>query len=258
MKSQMQSVNRMFATLHQEMISGIYPLNHSFKLQHNKLQHNVLVTLNSAPEGSESRGRIRFDFKVWPRINDLIDTNRPWHVIIWVNELGEYGFAKELTWFGQPHKKLVAEMLIELTIKLLGQKFYQQICQDYQEELVNLRLERILKNNGQGIILHPEELYEDELDILKRLPWCFNPTYQKGQELQINDGRVFIHANPYSFEDITDWKEILEVARLVFPTEDTPNDGELLIPPAVWYNQAKLIFRKHLTPDENNLVLTIF
>ena len=253
MKSPMQSVRRLFAALHQEMTSGKYPLNHSFELQ-----RKIWVTLNSAPEGSKSKGRLRFDFMVWPRIDSLTDTNRPWHVIIWTNELGEYDFTKELPWFGQPHLRLVSNMMIELTIKLLGKEFYQQIGRDYYEELVNLRLEKILENNGQGIILHPEELYEDELGVLKLLPWCFKPRYQRDQSLQIRGGTVYIYANPYPLSDITSPQEILEFARLVFPTKDTPTDGELVMPPAVWYNQVRPIIKKHLTPDEDDVALAIY
>lgn len=252
MKPQMQSVRRLFAALHQEMASGKYPLNHSFELQ-----RKVWVTLNSAPEGSESKGRLRFDFMVWPRIDSLVDTDRYWFVVIWTNEFGEYDFAKELPWFGQPHKKLVAEMLIELTIKLLGQKFYQQIDRDFYEEMVNRRLEKVLENNGQGIIFRPEELYEDELEVLKQLPWCFKPKYQKGRNLQVKEGMVYIYANPYPLSDITSPQEILEFARLVFPTEDTPTDGELVMPPAVWYNQVRPIIKEHLTPDEDDVALAI-
>lgn len=140
------AVAKMFAALFRELNSGKYVANQVIKLG-----EKLWATLNSQTEEKKTNGRIRFDFMTSVTPNGT-STNHRWHIVIWVNEVGDWGYAKEMSefsWFTQTHEKMVVDAIAALAKLLLGEEFYLQIIRQYQEEVVTQRLEQIIENNGQ-------------------------------------------------------------------------------------------------------------
>lgn len=246
-KFEARAFTRLFAALFSELTSEKHTANEVVKLG-----EKLWATLNSQTEEKKTGGRIRFDFMTSVTPNGA-STNHHWHIIIWVNEVGEWGYAKdmsEFSWFTPAHEKMVVDAIAALAKLLLGEKFYLQIIHQYQEETVSQRLEQIIENNGSGPQLNLALMANDELPILKKLPWLYFPTkYQPGSAIQFQEGRLVIYGLPREFTTIHDPAEIRFVAERVFPTAATPEGHETLMPPVVWYMTVRPIIQEFIQQE---------
>lgn len=87
----------------------------------------------------------------------------------------------------------------------------------------------------------------DELPVLKKLPWLYFPTkYQQGSAIQFQGRQILIYGLPQDFASIKAPAEIRFVAERVFPTAATPEGHETLMPPVVWYMTARPIIQKFI------------